>query len=224
MEVFLYLIIVVVGAGVGYGLNFYFYRKMIEMESYRVKVQKIGKEKHKKIFLLQSIAGNMLCYILILSVKGVTVGAILLCVLSVFLIALSMVDLSIFIIPIECSVAVFVIGVIATILDFTCYSSHLIGMVGVSAFLFILYKVTDQKGIGDGDIKVMIGAGLFLGGYQSLLALWVASVLGLVIHGICMRVKKVGHQLAFGPYLSAGILFAGLWGNSLWNWYVSKMS
>lgn len=224
MEVFIYLVILGIGFVVGYGLNLYFYRKMIKMELFHVRVQKVSKEKYKRTFLLKSIVGDMLCYIVILSVKGVTVGAILLCVLSAFLIALSIVDLSTFTIPFECSVAIFVIGIVATIIDCNCYRSHLIGMVGVSALLFILYKVTDQKGIGDGDIKVMIGAGLFLGGYQSLLALWVASVLGLIIHGICMLVKRVGHQLAFGPYLSVGILFAGLWGDILWDWYVSRIS
>ena len=45
-------------------------------------------------------------------------------------------------------------------------------------------------------------------------------IIGSVIHLIRMKVSGEGHVLAMGPYLSAGVAIAVLWGNEFLQWYL----
>ena len=65
----------------------------------------------------------------------------------------------------------------------------------------------------------MAAAGLLLGWKHIIFALVIGCILGSVIHLIRMKVSGKGRVLAFGPYLSAGILIAMLWGDELIRWY-----
>lgn len=38
-----------------------------------------------------------------------------------------------------------------------------------------------------------------------------------------MKVNKRNNLLALGPYLSAGIFIAALWGSRFWTWYLGMM-
>ena len=66
-------------------------------------------------------------------------------------------------------------------------------------------------------------SGLLLGARNILLAFVLACILGSVIHSIRMKVSKKNNLLAMGPYLSAGIFIAALWGNRFWTWYLGMM-
>lgn len=163
---------------------------------------------------------NGIIYLIVISKVGITLYGILLCILYSVLIVISIIDFRTYTIPIGLNKGCFLIGVIYSILDYSNLFDHLLGMVCVSGFLFVLYFLTKKQGIGDGDIKLMIGAGAFLGLWPSLLALWIACVLGAIIHCIRMKVSKVGHRLAFGPYLSVGIVISALYGKELIQLYV----
>lgn len=165
---------------------------------------------------------NGILYVIIFRKEGLTPYGVLLCLLGSALIVLSIIDWRTYYIPLGINVFIGVIGILYTCFDYRNLVSHLIGMVGVSGFLFLLYLITRGRGIGDGDIKLMIGAGLFLGPWLSILALWIACLLGAIIHTIRMKVCKVGHQLAFGPYLAVGIMIAALYGEKLMNWYLTN--
>lgn len=97
---------------------------------------------------------------------------------------------------------------------------YLIGMVCVSGFLLLLYLITKGRGIGGGDIKLMAAAGLLLGWKHIILALILGCIIGSVIHIILMKVSDKGRMLAFGPYLSVGIVISMLCGDRLLNWYL----
>ena len=79
------------------------------------------------------------------------------------------------------------------------------------------------KAIGGGDIKLMATAGLVLGAKNIIFAFILACILGSVIHTIRMKISKKNNLLAMGPYLSAGVFIAALWGNHFWNWYMGLM-
>ena len=97
---------------------------------------------------------------------------------------------------------------------------YIIGFVGVSCFLLLIYIITKGKGIGGGDIKLMAVSGLILGWKYNILAFILGCILGSVIHLIRMRVSKKDRVLAFGPYLSAGIMIAILYGKPITDWYI----
>ena len=77
------------------------------------------------------------------------------------------------------------------------------------------------RGIGGGDIKLMAVSGLLLGWKQILLAFVLGCIIGSVIHMIRMKMSGQGHMLAFGPYLSVGIMIAALAGDQMIAWYLS---
>ena len=100
---------------------------------------------------------------------------------------------------------------------------HLIGMVCVSGLLEVLYLVSGGRAIGGGDIKLMFACGLILGWERIILAFLLGCVIGSVVHTVRIKVSKAGRMLAMGPYLSAGVLLAALWGNAWINWYLSLL-
>ena len=73
------------------------------------------------------------------------------------------------------------------------------------------------------NIKLMAYAGLLLGAKNIVFAFILACILGSVIHTIRMKVSKRNNLLALGPYLSAGIFIAALWGSRFWTWYLGMM-
>ena len=79
--------------------------------------------------------------------------------------------------------------------------------------------VTMGRGMGGGDIKLMAAAGLLLGAPKVFLAMLLGCLLGVVIHSIRMKVSKLDHMLAFGPYLAMGLFLSALWGEPVITWY-----
>ena len=108
-------------------------------------------------------------------------------------------------------------------LDRSNLLSHVIGAVCVSGFLELLFLVSGGRAIGGGDVKLMGACGLILGWKLILLAFLLGCILGSVIHVIRMKVSDAEHVLAMGPYLSAGVFLAALWGNTWINWYLSLL-
>lgn len=152
---------------------------------------------------------------------GMNVRAILTCALTSCLIVIAVIDWRTFEIPVGLNVFIAVLGVINVIFDYGSWINYLIGAVCVSGFLLILFIVSKGRAIGGGDIKLMAAAGLMLGWKNIILAFILGCILASVIHVIRMKVTKADHVLAFGPYLSAGILIAQLFGNQMIGAYLN---
>ena len=101
--------------------------------------------------------------------------------------------------------------------------SYLIGFFLVSGVLAVLYYASKGRAIGGGDVKLMAVCGLMLGWKLILLAFSLGCILGAVIHVIRMKVSGEKHVLALGPYLSAGVFIAMLWGDILIRWYLNTL-
>ncbi len=160
-------------------------------------------------------------YVLIFCINGYNVDSILLALMFSALVVLSVIDLRTFEIPPQINLFILGIGIIRAILDYENIVSHLIGLVCISGFLLLLIVVTNGRAMGGGDVKLMAAAGLVLGAKQIILAFFLGCIIGSVIHLIIMKVCNKGNQLAFGPYLSAGIVIAMLFGNQMTDWYFS---
>lgn len=166
---------------------------------------------------------NGIFYVMICAVNGLEWNSVIYCFMASALLVLSIIDWRTYEIPFGINVFLFVLGVAMTILDRGNLAEHLIGMICVSGLLGILYLLTGGRAIGGGDIKLMFACGLILGWKLILLAFFLGCIIGSVVHIIRMSVKKAGRMLAMGPYLSAGILLAALWGNAWINWYLSLL-
>ena len=166
---------------------------------------------------------NGILYVMICAVNGLEWSSVIYCFMASALLVLSIIDWRTYEIPFGINVFLFVLGIAMTILDRGNLAEHLIGMICVSGLLGILYLLTGGRAIGGGDIKLMFACGLILGWKLILLAFFLGCIIGSVVHIIRMAVKKAGRMLAMGPYLSAGILLAALWGNAWINWYLSLL-
>lgn len=101
----------------------------------------------------------------------------------------------------------------------------LIGFFAASLPLYVLSLIY-EGGMGGGDIKLMAAVGVFIGWKLILLSLFLASLVGCLA-AIFLLVRRKGHlktQIPFGPFLSAGIVLAVLYGGDLVSWYLSLIS
>ena len=113
---------------------------------------------------------------------------------------------------------------IRLVTDFGNWSNYVLGFFVVSIVLLLLLIISKGRAIGGGDVKLMAAAGLLIGWKLIVLAFFIGCILGSVIHVIRMKVSQAEHVLAMGPYLSAGILIAALWGNQFINWYFGLLA
>ena len=164
-------------------------------------------------------AANGVLYVVIVLTNGVNVESLLYCLLSSALLTLSVIDFRTYEIPLGINICILALGVVRIVTDYTNWSSYIIGFFAVSVFLTILYYTTKGRGIGGGDVKLMAACGLLLGWKLIILAFFLGCIFGAVIHLIRMKISGEGHVLAMGPYLSAGIFVAMLWGEQMIGWY-----
>lgn len=136
------------------------------------------------------------------------------------LIVLSVIDWRTYEIPLGINIYLGIIGIAREFIQgisFTIFLDFFI----VSGFLFLVFLFTQGNGMGFGDIKLMAAAGLLLGWKLVVVGFLFGCLYGSVIHIIRMRISKVDHRLAFGPYLAAGMLTAAWFGNNIIAWYTS---
>lgn len=145
------------------------------------------------------------------------------CLMASALIVLSVIDERTGEIPIGINLFLLALGIAEVVLMRDAWRTHVIGMLVVSGFLEIVFLLSRGKAIGGGDIKLMAVAGLILGWEKIILAFLIGCILGSVIHLTRMKLTKTSHVLAFGPYLSAGILIAAVWGTQMIHFYINRM-
>ena len=146
--------------------------------------------------------------------RGEPVRAVLYSALFSLLTVVAVIDWRTFEIPNGVNLAIFLLGVVQLVVDRGNWALYLIGMCSVSLLFLLLWFITHGNGLGMGDVKLMAAAGLLLGWPRILLAMILGSVSGAIIHTIRMK-RGAGRKLAFGPYLSAGIWVAALFGERL---------
>ena len=165
---------------------------------------------------------NGLMYVWIFYIHGMNLISILYCLGLSALITLSVIDFRTYEIPFGINIFIGVLGIIRILYDRGNYIDYLIGFISVSGFLLIVDKITKGRGIGGGDIKLMAASGLLLGWQYNLLAFILGCIIGSVIHVIRMKISNEDRVLAFGPYLSAGIIITMLYGELILDWYLHK--
>lgn len=157
---------------------------------------------------------NGVLYVVVCAVNGLNWVSLVYCLMVSALLTLSLIDWRTYEIPVGINLFLAGLGVVMCFLDMGRLSDHFIGAGCVSGFLVILYVLTGGNAIGGGDIKLMAACGLILGWQKIILAFLLGCIIGSVVHVIRMKVSHASHVLAMGPYLSAGIFLAALWGEA----------
>lgn len=93
----------------------------------------------------------------------------------------------------------------------------------ISGLYYLLYAISRGKWVGLGDIKLGLFMGLALGWEGAIVALLLANVIGclVVIPGLIMGKLRRDSQVPFGPFLIAGFVIAGIYGQQLADWYLN---
>ncbi len=198
--------------------------ELIPLVSYLVqkgKCRECGTKLSVQYPLIEGLNGVL--YVLIAVINGFNVDSLLYCLLISALITLSVIDWRTYEIPIGINIFILALGLIMTAIHYQEWLNHVIGFLAVSVFIYIIILATKGRGMGGGDMKLMACAGLLLGWKEIILAFILGCILGSIIHVIRMRVTKAEHTLAFGPYLSLGILITVLFGQPILNWYLGLL-
>lgn len=169
--------------------------------------------------LVELLNGALYC--IVFAVYGISVKALLFALLASALITLSVIDFRTYEIPAGINLFILALGLIRIVTDYADWLDYAAGFFVVSGFLYLVHLVTKGRGIGGGDIKLMAVSGLLLGWKQILLAFVLGCIIGSVIHIARMKISGQGHVLAFGPYLSMGILLSALAGEQMIAWYLT---
>ena len=168
-------------------------------------------------------AANGFAWVAIYLLKGLSWDTLLGFGLVSALIALSLIDARTQEIPVGLNIFIACLGILRIVTDLDNFLLYLIGGAAVSVPLLIILFVTGGAGIGGGDVKLMAAAGLVLGWKNIILAFLLACIFGAVIHPIRMKFFHADRVLAMGPYLSAGIMVAFLFGDAMISWYLGMM-
>jgi len=81
-----------------------------------------------------------------------------------------------------------------------------------------------KKAMGGGDIKLMVLNGLFLGAWHKLVIVVALSALSGAILGtllIILGIKNRQSPIPYGPFLAGAAVIAFLWGDDLWQVYLT---
>jgi leader peptidase (prepilin peptidase)/N-methyltransferase len=165
-------------------------------------------------------AANGILYLLVFVANGFSVQSILYCLLMSALLVLSVIDWRTYEIPIGINIFILCLGILQVITDYKNWMNYLAGFLCISILLELILLISRGRAIGGGDVKLMAAAGLLLGWKKIILAFLLGCIIGSVIHLLRMKLSGADRVLAMGPYLSAGIAIAALWGTQMLNWYL----
>ncbi|WP_153732677.1 prepilin peptidase [Sporosarcina obsidiansis] len=142
------------------------------------------------------------------------------------LIILTVSDLTYMLIPnkilLPFGVAIFIARVVSPL---TPWWDSLLGAI-VGFGLLLLIAIVSKGGMGGGDIKLFLVIGLVLGTLQTLLTLFLASLIGAIVGFIFLRKTKQGRKtpVPFGPSIAVAALIAYFYGSQLVGWYTDLLS
>ena len=158
-----------------------------------------------------------------------TVAALL---LTYALISLTLIDYDHMLLPDQITLPLLWLGLLVNTSDhgFTDLHSAVIGAIAgyLSLYcVFWLFKLlTGKDGMGYGDFKLFAVFGAWLGWQLLPLLILMASAVGAIIGIALMLIKKRSSDYAipFGPYLAIAGWITLLWGDSIWQRYLSYLA
>lgn len=99
----------------------------------------------------------------------------------------------------------FIVCMIICILHQFTLSWISLGACSVSSILYVLYKLTNEKGIGGADVKFMFCCGSVMGFYLSFQSLFYACLFAIIFH-FCTYFRY--SKIPFIPFLGLGVYFS----------------
>lgn len=101
-------------------------------------------------------------------------------------------------------------------------NTTIFGVMVLAGLYWVLYTFSRGKWVGYGDVKLGLFMGIALGFQRSLLALFLANIIGflVVLPGVLTGKLKRTSRIPFGPFLIVAFVIAFLFGEQLIDGYV----
>jgi prepilin signal peptidase PulO-like enzyme (type II secretory pathway) len=100
-----------------------------------------------------------------------------------------------------------------------------VGMILMFSFFAALWLMTRGRGMGLGDVKLVVPLALLLGWPKMMVGIFLAFVLGATV-GVALILggkRTFGQTIPFGPFLVAGTVLALLLGDQIVRWYIGLL-
>lgn len=170
-----------------------------------------------RVFLVEVGSGLFFALLFLVSFVNWIVYA-LFCAIFLVLLAITIIDLNLGVIPDVLLLAFGVLSAVYVLGSPTPLLNHIITAVVAFVFFLVIYSVTRGRGIGFGDVKYALFIGFLLSPAQLVISFYAAFLTGAVISIILIvggKKKLKGGSIAFGPFLSLGIIISLLFENQI---------
>lgn len=96
------------------------------------------------------------------------------------------------------------------------------GVLVLGGLYWAMYTFSKGKWVGYGDVKLGVFMGIALGFQRSLLALFLANIVGFVVLMPGLMVGRLTRhsRVPFGPFMIIAFILAFLFGDSIIDWYL----
>lgn len=121
--------------------------------------------------------------------------------------------------------AIWMALIMAPLLHYDEFWSYLVAGVAGFAALFLISFIRPGA-MGMGDVKLIVFLGLITGFPNIILLLFLAFVLGGLIAGFLLLLKKINRKdsIAFGPFLALAGFIVMLYGDQILGWWTRMVS
>lgn len=91
--------------------------------------------------------------------------------------------------------------------------------------ILYLIAILSKGGMGGGDIKLFFVIGWVLGIIPTLLTLFIAAFIGMIVGFIHLKVKKADKKtpIPFGPSIAVAAVIVYFWGSQILEWYTTLL-
>ena len=107
-------------------------------------------------------------------------------------------------------IEIIIFGIVGLIIDFSIRPFSFLSILGgvMVGLMVYLFSVLTKEKIGKGDAFVVMVTGLYLGFQNTLLLVWLSTILAAVIGSIIIRKNNVNtdFEIPFVPFLLMGYL------------------
>ncbi|RUL55123.1 prepilin peptidase [Lysinibacillus antri] len=89
--------------------------------------------------------------------------------------------------------------------------------------ILLLIAIISKGGMGGGDIKLFFLIGLVLGTANTLITLFLSSVIGMIVGVIVLKVRGQDRKtpVPFGPSIALAAVIVYFYGEAMLNWYMN---
>ena len=124
--------------------------------------------------------------------------------------------------PDEISIPLIIFAFVVNIFLVVPFISLLWGMAIGGGLYFLLWSVSGGRWVGSGDIRLGILLGAMFGARGTLLALFIAYIIGGTVAAILLATgqKKFGSRLPMGTFLTVAAFITMLYGQSIAAWFL----